>query len=306
MNKGEALISDSAGAPPALPRTDRRSRDCSWDDVRINRYLAGGGGSAEEAFVPLTYHYWHDMDDEMGNHYVTTCDSQLRVAFVPEVSEIIPDSTALWQVRARTEMYRPPVWTAAFTDETPPEIIAGLTAALDADVTSSTWKRHPYLTRNDHPDVVWDVMRTAGWQMSVDGLRVKATSPDKLVTFEYRPPSTYGQRPVPRSEAWRATVYTSHDARRPLWEADFHSATPAQLVASFAKALINPQPLTRESATLPEECRAQPDRCTSPSPSVPHLHPHRLISDAFRPPAHASSAPATAPCDGAPPARALQ
>ncbi|WP_406220759.1 DUF317 domain-containing protein [Streptomyces decoyicus] len=204
----------------------------------------------------MTYHYWHDMGDEMGNHYITTCNSQLRVAFVPEASEIVPDGAALWQVRARTEMYRPPVWTAAFTDETPPEIIAGLTAALDADVTNSTWRRQPYLTRNDHSDVVWDAMRTAGWQVSVEGLRVKATSPDGLASFAYRPPSTYGPQPVPRSEAWRATVYTSPDARRSLWEADFHSATPAHLVASFATALINPEPLTRESVTLPDECRA--------------------------------------------------
>ncbi|MGX1759881.1 DUF317 domain-containing protein [Streptomyces lydicus] len=218
--------------------------------------MAGDGSSVEEAFAPLTYHYWHDMGDELGNHYTTTCDSQLRVAFVPEESEILPDGSALWQVHARTGMFQAPLWTAAFTDETPPEIIAGLTAALDADVSDGSWGRHPYLTRNDHPDVVWDVMRTADWQVTVDGLRVKATSPDGLASFAYRPSSLYGPRPVPRGEAWRATVYTSPDARRPLWEADFHSATPAHLVASFATALTNPAPLTRESVMLPEECRA--------------------------------------------------
>ncbi|MGW2404080.1 DUF317 domain-containing protein [Streptomyces sp. NPDC001739] len=196
------------------------------------------------------------MHDEMGNYYVTTMDSRLRVAFIPEESEILPDSTALWQVRARTALYRQPVWTAAFTDETPPEIVAGLTAALDADVTNNTRERDRYLTRNDHPDAVWEVMRTAGWHMAVDGLRVTATSPDGLASLTYRPPSTYGRHPVPRSEAWRATVYPSADARRSLWEADFHSAAPAHLVVSFATALTNPAPLTRESATIPSQCRA--------------------------------------------------
>ncbi|MGY4968364.1 DUF317 domain-containing protein [Streptomyces nigrescens] len=257
-------------SPAPLPRTKRNGRDSSWDDVQITpRYLAGSPGCGDDAFAPLTHHYWHNMHDEMGNFYVTTMGGQLRVAFIPEVSELIPDATALWQIRARNGHGEPSTWTAAFTDETPPEIIAGLTAALDADVTHSGWGTDPYLTRDDHPDVVWNVMREAGWQVTADGLHVKATSPDRLASLAYRPPSTFGGRGVVRDEAWRATVRATPDARRTLWEADFHSATPAHLIAAFATALTNPDPLTRESATVPRSCRTYARPLHAPTPPTP-------------------------------------
>ncbi|MGW3937375.1 DUF317 domain-containing protein [Streptomyces sp. NBC_00024] len=69
-----------------------------------------------------------------------------------------------------------------------------------------------------------------------------ATSPDRLARLEYRPPSSFGGVTVARDEAWRARILAAPDARRALWEADFHSATPAHLVAAFATALADPRP----------------------------------------------------------------
>src|SRR3954451_5025119 len=137
---------------PGLRRTQRTGRDRTGDDVLVAPgYLAGSAYCGDDAFVPLTHHYWHDMSDEMGNFYVTTMGSQLRIAYVPEASELMPDATALWQIRCRTDLHAPPTWTAAFTDETPPEIIASVTAALDADVTAGRWNYEPHRERDDHP-----------------------------------------------------------------------------------------------------------------------------------------------------------
>jgi hypothetical protein len=173
---------------PGLRRTQRAGRDRSDDDVLVAPgYLAGSAYCGDDAFVPLTHHYWHDMSDEMGNFYVTTMGSQLRVAYLPEASELMPDATALWQIRCRTDLHAPPTWTAAFTDETPPEIVAAVTAALDADVTAGRWDDEPYRERDDHPEMVWEVLRTARWQITVDGWHITATSPDRLARLEYRP-----------------------------------------------------------------------------------------------------------------------
>ncbi|MEH0507253.1 DUF317 domain-containing protein [Streptomyces scabiei] len=255
---------------PGLRRTQRAGRDRTDDDVLVAPgYLAGSAYCGTDAFVPLTHHYWHDMSDEMGNFYVTTMGSQLRIAYVPEASELMPDATALWQIRCRTDLHAPPTWTAAFTDETPPEIVAAVTAALDADVTAGRWNDEPYRERDDHPEMVWEVLRAARWQITVDGWHITATSPDRLARLEYRPPSSFGGHKVARDEAWRARILAAPDARRALWEADFHSATPAHLVAAFATALADPAPVSRERACVPRECHAhlrplKPDASAAP------------------------------------------
>ncbi|WP_373463570.1 DUF317 domain-containing protein [Streptomyces sp. B4I13] len=51
-------------------------------------------------------------------------------------------------------MHAPPTWTAAFTNKTPPEIVAAVTAALDADVAAGRWDDEPYRERDGRPAMV--------------------------------------------------------------------------------------------------------------------------------------------------------
>ncbi|WP_225847255.1 DUF317 domain-containing protein [Streptomyces sp. HPF1205] len=249
----------------ALERHVREGRDTSGDDVLVApRYLAGGSWSPTDAFVPLTHHYWHDMNDELGNFYITTMGSQLRVAFVPEASELMPDATALWQIRARDGWPPREVWSAAFTDDTPPEIIAAVTAELDATVTADHGRERYIdrgITHDEDPAQVWEVFRAAKWQVTASGFLAHAQSSDELVRVAYRDP-----RRVGRDEAWLATVRDPGGARRPLWEAWFHSATPTRVVRAFAAALTDPAPVSREAESLTASCRPYATPLHPPAP----------------------------------------
>lgn len=218
-----------------------------------------------DAFVPLSHHYWHDMNDELGNFYITTMGSQLRVAFVPEASELIPDATALWQIRARDGWPPREVWSAAFTDDTPPEIIAAVTAELDAAVTSDHG-RELYIDRgiahDEDPAAVWNTFQAANWQVTGSGFLARALSPDELVRVAYRDP-----RRVGRDEAWLATVHDPGGGRRPLWKAVFHSATPTPVVRAFAAALTDPAPVSREAEALTAACRPYATPLHPPTPA---------------------------------------
>ncbi|WP_433892616.1 DUF317 domain-containing protein [Streptomyces sp. CA-111067] len=236
-------------------RHERPLRDTSFDDVLVAPcYLAGSAGDPADAFAPLTHHYWHDMSDELGNFYITTRGSQLRVAFVPETSELMPDATALWQIRAREDWPPRDVWSASFTDDTPPEIIAAITAELDTALTTDRG-RELYLDRGiaDDEDIaaVWETFRAANWNVTPAGFLAHAVSPDELAVVAYRDP-----RRVGRGDAWRAVVGDPGGGRRPLWEASFHSATPAWVLRVFAAAMTDPAPISRNGASLAVSCRS--------------------------------------------------
>ncbi|MEC3997184.1 DUF317 domain-containing protein [Actinacidiphila sp. DG2A-62] len=236
-----------------IPRRWRAVRDTSYDDVLVApRYLAGHGGDPSDAFAPLTHHYWHDMHDELGNHYVSTGGSQLRIAFVPEVSELMPDATALWQIRAREGWPPRDVWSAALTDDTPPEIIAAITAALDAAVSNEPG-RELYTDRgishDADPAAVWEIFREAHWRVTAAGFLAHAESPDELVQVAYRNPRSVG-----RDRAWLATI-ADPEGNRPLWEAWLHSATPTFVLRAFATALTDPTPIPRDVDMLAPSCR---------------------------------------------------
>lgn len=254
-------FSDTSG----IPRRRREGRDTSYDDVLVApRYLAGSAADPSDAFAPLTHHYWHDMHDELGNFYITTMGSQLRVAFVPESSELMPDTTALWQIRTRDGWPPREVWSAAFTDFTPPEIIAAVTAELDAAITTDQGQEL-YIDRgiahDEDPARVWEVFRAASWKTAGSGFVARAESPDELVRVAYRDPRLVG-----RDQAWLATVSDPSDGIRPLWEAWFHSATPTRVVRAFAAALTDPTPISRDAHTLAVSCRPYTTPLHPPTP----------------------------------------
>jgi hypothetical protein len=208
------------------------------------------------------------MSDELGNYYITTYGSQLRVAFVPEVSELMPDATDLWQIRAREGWPPRDVWSASFSDETPPEIIAGVTAELDAAISADAG-RELYLDRgiavDDDPASVWRTFETAGWDVTPSGFTARAVSPDGLVHLAYHDP-----RKVGRTAAWGAVIEEPDGGW--LWEARFHSATPTRVIRAFAAALTDPTPVSREATMVPAACRdyaAFPRRQGAVAPAVP-------------------------------------
>ncbi|KPI02843.1 protein of unknown function DUF317 [Actinobacteria bacterium OK074] len=116
---------------------------------------------------------------------------------------------------------------------------------------------------------MWEVLRAARWEITVDGWHITATSPDRLARLEYRPPSSFGGRAVTRDGAWRARIIATSDAGLALWEAEFHSATPAHLVAALAAALADPALISRDRDCVPPECHAYMRPLTPDAPAVP-------------------------------------
>lgn len=239
------------------PRRGSRDGVTSLDDVEVvPRYLAGDAACRDDAFAELPSGEWRLFPDERGNCYVTSRLHHVLIAVVPYPSKLVPHATALWQIRARKGLDGPWLWTAAFSDDTPPELIAALAGAVNEDLAEGHEGRQRCLYGNDRPHAVWDILHEAGWYVSADGWHHEATSPDGLVHFCYRSPGARGRRPLACGEAWRIAVLPTPGATRPLWEADFHSATPAHLIAAFTEALVDPRPLTRQTDTVPHAARA--------------------------------------------------
>ncbi|MEV8023024.1 DUF317 domain-containing protein [Streptomyces sp. NPDC086554] len=218
------------------------------------RYLAGGGGCADAALDPLTVPTWRFREAEPGNVHAFADRDRAYVGFLPEPCQEVR-ARGLWHIEARQARWAAPVWEAAMSDHTPPELVAAFTAALAQDAALGG-EEPPYLHRDDHPDVVWEPLRRAGWDVHVAGFAVRALAPGLLVHVGYTPPRPESgpRMQLAREEAWEIEVRPS-PAGAALWWAYFHAATPAHLIGAFTTALSDPAPLWREEHQIPRQAR---------------------------------------------------
>ncbi|MEU4200808.1 DUF317 domain-containing protein [Streptomyces sp. NPDC026294] len=196
------------------------------------RYLAGSSGVGDPGFAPVGHWPHHHLDDGPCQLIVTSPDHRIRIRW-------FGDDYNLWKITAAADAASPPEWTATFNQNIPPEIVAGLTAALahDWDAESDRFLVRP--TSKYWADSVRPLAE-AGWkQAATERGTVKISSPDK------------------QAGAWIDTRhYGRDDETMMLWagppgylsraEAVFTSGTPAHLVAATAAAMADPAPVTRE------------------------------------------------------------
>ncbi|MER8160233.1 DUF317 domain-containing protein [Streptomyces sp. NPDC094472] len=212
------------------------------------RYLAGSEGSGETAFALLTGPRWHKRQDEWGNHHAFGDQGRLHIGLIPGYCEMV-EPVGLWHIEARPECGAPAAWRAAMSEHAPPEIIAAFTTALAADAEVGG-DRPAYLSNTDHPDTVWRLLTEAGWRVSVSGYGFRALAPDLLAEVTHTPPRPGPASEQTREEAWQVEIRAGDDGEA-LWWAEFHSATPAHLIAAFTTDLASPEPLWRTESTLP-------------------------------------------------------
>jgi uncharacterized protein DUF317 len=71
---------------------------------------------------------WTITNDEKANAYAFPADRRVLVAFLPEDNDFAADGTP-WMIRAYGDVHQV-VWEAAFTSDTPAELIAAFLADL--------------------------------------------------------------------------------------------------------------------------------------------------------------------------------
>ncbi|MFF4453796.1 DUF317 domain-containing protein [Streptomyces goshikiensis] len=209
-----------------------------YEEVLVSpMYLAGTGGTADPSFAPVAHWPRHHLDDGPCQLVVTSPDHRIRIGW-------FGDDFELWKITAAEEAVAAARWTATFNHSTPPEIVAGLTAALAHDYAEAD----PY-DGNGHflanPSMYWaDAVRPltdAGWKRGVPAERgtVEIVAPD-------------GQAGVVidnRLSGWDDETVTLW-AGPPGWgtraEAVFTARTPSHLIAATAAVMAESAPVVRE------------------------------------------------------------
>ncbi|WP_330324671.1 DUF317 domain-containing protein [Streptomyces pseudovenezuelae] len=187
------------------------------------RHLAGGG-DLRHVTEYLRASGWKDKSKTGGPLVFDSPDKSVRVGYDPFTQ---PGG---WTISGR-QTARQEAWHATFGQQTPVEIVAGLTDAL-------------FTTRKAHAPNVWEPLLHQGWETE-HGQHFTARSPDgdAFVRFHQADP---GQA------HWWAGARNEHGR---VWEAMFTPTTPMHLVQAFSTALADPQPVMRPLGRVPPSQR---------------------------------------------------
>lgn len=146
--------------------------DERWREYRVTpRYLAGSSGCGDPGFEPVSHWPHHSFDDGPCQLLVTSADHRIKIGW-------FGDDFDPWKITASADAVSPPAWEATFNHTFPPEIVAGLTAALAED-----WE-HESDRFLAEPSMYWaDSVRPlldAGWEDRWEPRHtaVHITSPD--------------------------------------------------------------------------------------------------------------------------------
>ncbi|POX43390.1 hypothetical protein C3486_00190 [Streptomyces sp. Ru73] len=210
--------------------------DEQWAEYRVTpRYLAGSGYTGDPGFEPVAHWPHHSFDDGPCQLLVTSPDHRIKIGW-------FGDDFDLWHISAAEDPVSPPRWEATFNHAFPPEIVAGLTAALADDWEPDTTR---FLAP---PPMYWaDGVRPlldAGWKHgAAERGTVEIIAPDQQAGA-FIDTRRYGRQ----DEA--VTLWAGPPGWATRAEATFTAGTPAHLIAATAAAMRNPGPVVRERHML--------------------------------------------------------
>ncbi|MFJ4800854.1 DUF317 domain-containing protein [Streptomyces murinus] len=214
----------------------------SGGDVRVfPRYLAGLPGHAHPSFTPVAHWPHHHLDTGPFQLVVTSPDHRIRIGWAG-------DDYDTWVISAASDPVSMPRWTARINQNTPPEIVEGLTRALAQDWTedSDTFLASPSPSWSDGVRPLLD----AGWERR----------PVKAGVLEIVAPDGLAGASIDVVEANPDAETVTLWAGPPGWgtraEAVFTARTPKHLIAATAAALADPTSVLREKRSLPPELAA--------------------------------------------------
>ncbi|MGY5079296.1 DUF317 domain-containing protein [Streptomyces nigrescens] len=228
-------------------------------DVFVSpRYLAGSSGFGDPGFAPVAAWPHHHLDDGPCQLVVTSPDHRIRIGW-------FGDDHDLWKITASEDAASMPRWTATFNQNTPAEIVAGLTTALARDWAED---EDPFLAR---PSIYWPdsikPLLTAGWTYrAAERGTVEIIAPDKQAgaLIDVR-------RHGPDDET--TTLWAGPPGWGTRAEAHFTAHTPSHLIAATAAALADPAPVPRykhgldpQLAALAQLTPVRPPKPAAPTP----------------------------------------
>ena len=99
----------------------------AWTEYHVTpRYLAGSSWTGDPGLAPVNHWPHHQLDDGPCQLLVTSPDARIKIGW-------FGDDYDLWKISAAEDAVTDARWTATFNHTTPPEIVAGLTTALEQD-----------------------------------------------------------------------------------------------------------------------------------------------------------------------------
>ncbi|MFC9131392.1 DUF317 domain-containing protein [Streptomyces sp. NPDC057099] len=184
------------------------------------RALAGGG-DVRHASEFLRASGWRDKSKKDGPLTMESPDRTVRVAYDPY---LLPGG---WTIHGRAEGANG-AWSAHLGQQTPVEIVAGLTDALTRPQSA-------------HAPNAWGPLKEQNWHTLFEGGHYMATSPDGTAWMHYR-----------QSVDGEAMWWTgAKDTQGYGWAASFTPNTPMHLVQAFSTELASPEPVMRPRGRVP-------------------------------------------------------
>ena len=196
-----------------------------WCDT-TPRHLAGAG-DPRHVTQALRAGGWKNFGDPDFPHVVLASPDYRHTL----VLEPTPDTYGSWW-RISSQH-----WHASFGANTPVEIIAGFTDAL---------LRSPPAAEPD----IWPTLQAAGWTYECDERGNEyARHPDGITAMERSATLTSDYF------SWKAEVAlpTGLGGHHRLWHAYFDDRTPRHLIAGFATALVDAEPVSRGRYDVPHD-----------------------------------------------------
>ncbi|MEU1906575.1 DUF317 domain-containing protein [Streptomyces hygroscopicus] len=231
--------------------------DDVWVEYRVTpRYLAGSSGIGDPGIKPIIDLGGPCHEDGLGNLTVSSPDQRLKVGW-------FGDDYLLWKIAAYADGFSPPRWVATFNQNTPAEIVAGLTTALAQDYLDGNGRFLAGPSR--HRADGFRPLIEAGWRRSAsEPGTIAITAPDKQAGLLID-----NRRYAPDDDVW--TLWAGPPGWGTRAEGTFTTGTPTHLIAATAAAMADPAPLIRCRHQIPRECQGlvQLSPVIPPSPPVP-------------------------------------
>lgn len=188
------------------------------------RALAGGGDIRHVSEF-LRAAGWRDKSKTGGPLAMESPDRMVRIAYDPYV---LPGG---WTIHGKASGHQDQ-WWAVLGQQTPVEIVAGLTDALNEP-------------RSAHAPNAWAPLHEQNWRSQPKAGHVTATSPDGSAWMQYH------QTPGGTAMWWSG----AKDQQGNGWIAQFTPTTPLHLVQAFSTALASPEPVMRPLGRVPQSAQ---------------------------------------------------
>ncbi|WP_326740377.1 DUF317 domain-containing protein [Streptomyces sp. NBC_01022] len=188
------------------------------------RALAGGG-DIRHVSEYLRATGWKDNSKRGGPLAMESPDRMVRIAYDPYTQ---PGG---WTIHGKASGHQDE-WWAVLGQQTPVEVVAGLTDALNQP-------------RSAHAPNAWAPLHEQRWRDKPNARHPTATSPDGSAWLQYH------QTPDGTAMWWSG----AKDEHGNGWVAQFTPTTPMHLVQAFSTALASPEPVMRPLGCVPQSAR---------------------------------------------------